>query len=46
MKTNHWEFIIEMEHNLFHQVVSIFIDIGSNCSYINPDLVDKCFLNK
>jgi len=35
-----------MDSKLFDQVVSIFINPGSNYSYINPDLVDKCGLRK
>ena len=43
---NHQAFIIEMDYKLFDQVVSIFIHPGSNYSHVNPDLVDKCGLNK
>eukprot|EP00253_Pinus_taeda_P032681 PITA_32681 len=35
-----------MDSKLFDQVVYILIDSGSNYSYVNPDLVDKCGLNK
>eukprot|EP00253_Pinus_taeda_P034736 PITA_34736 len=35
-----------MEGKLCDRVVSIFIDIESNYSYVSPDLVDKCGLNK
>ena len=35
-----------MEGNVCDQVVSILIDDGSKYSYISPDLVDKCCLNK
>jgi len=35
-----------MEGKLCGQVVSILIDLGSNYSYVNPDLVDKCGLRK
>jgi len=35
-----------MDNKLCDQVVSIFIDPGSNYSYVSPDLVDKCGLNK
>ena len=38
--------MIEMEGNICYQVVSILFDIGSNYSYISPNLVDKCCLNK
>ena len=38
--------IIEMDNKICDQVVSILIDLRSNYSYINPDLVDKCGLNK
>lgn len=38
--------IIEIEGNLCDQVVSILSDPRSNYCYINPDLVDKCCLNK
>ena len=36
--------IIEMENKLCDQDISILIDLGSNYSYINPDLVAKCGL--
>lgn len=42
----HQASIIDMEGNLHDQRVSILIDHGSNYMYINPDLVDKCCLNK
>ena len=35
-----------MDGKICDQVVSILIDLGSNYSYISPDLVDKCCLNK
>jgi len=35
-----------MDGKLCDQVVSILIDPGSNYSYVNPNLVDKCGLNK
>lgn len=35
-----------MDGNICDQIVSILIDPGSNYSYINPDLVDKCGLSK
>ena len=35
-----------MDGKIFDQVVSILIDPGSNYNYVNPDLVDKCGLNK
>jgi len=35
-----------MEGKLCDQVVSILIDPGSDYSYFNPNLVDKCGLNK
>jgi len=35
-----------MEGKLCDQVVSILIDPRSNYSYISPNLVDKCYLNK
>ena len=45
-KADHQASIIEMECKLYDQVVYIFIDPGSNYSYINPELVDKCGLKK
>eukprot|EP00253_Pinus_taeda_P005974 PITA_05974 len=42
----HQASIIEMDDKLYDQVVSILIEPGSNYSYGNPDLVDKCHLNK
>jgi len=38
--------IIEMYGKLCDQVVYIFIDLRSNYSYVNPDMVDKCGLRK
>jgi len=35
-----------MDNKIFDQVVSIFIEPGSNNSYVSCDLVDKCGLNK
>ena len=35
-----------MDGKLCDQVVSILIDPRSNYSYVNPNLVDKCGLNK
>ena len=43
---DHQESIIEMDGKLCDQVVSILIDPGYNYSYVNPNLVDKCGLNK
>ena len=37
---------IEMEGKLCDQVISILIDLGSNYSYVSPNLVDKCGLSK
>jgi len=45
-KENHQAFIIEMEGKLCDQVFSILIDPGSNSSYVNANLVDKCCLHK
>ena len=46
MKADHHASIIEMDGMLCDQVISILIDPGSNYSYVNPDLVDKCGLRK
>ena len=43
---NHQEIVIEMDSKLCDQIVSILIDPRSNYSYVSPDLVDKCGLNK
>lgn len=43
---DHQTSIINMESNLYVQLVSILIDPRSNYSYISLDLVDKCCLNK
>jgi len=43
---DHQVSIIEMDSKLCDQVVSIFIEPRSNYSYVNPELVDKCGLNK
>ena len=45
-KVDHQTSIIDMDGKLGDQVVSILIDPGSNYSYVNPSLVDKCGLNK
>ena len=42
----HQASIIEMDGNLYDQVVSILIDARYNYIYVNPNLVDKCALNK
>jgi len=42
----HQESIIEMDCKLCDQFISILIDHGSNYSYVSPDLVDNCGLNK
>lgn len=41
-KADHQESIIEIDSELFYQVVSIFIDPEFNYSYVSLDLVDKC----
>ncbi len=45
-QVDHQTSIIEMEGNLRDQVVSNLIDLGYEYSYISPNLVDKCCLNK
>ena len=45
-KADHRASIIEMDGKICDQIVSILIDPGSNYGYVNPDLVDKCGLNK
>ena len=45
-KEDHHASIIDMNGNIFYQVVSILIDPRSNYSYVNPNLVEKCGLNK
>lgn len=45
-KTNHQASIIEMEEKLCDKVIPILIDIISNYSYVNLDLVDKCGFRK
>ena len=45
-EVNHQKRIIKMEGKLHDQVVSFFIDPGSNYSYVSPDLVYECGLNK
>ena len=40
------ESIIEIYGKVCDQVISIFIDPGSNYRYVSPKLVDKCGLNK
>jgi len=46
MEANDHAFIIEMDCKFCNQDVCILIDPGSNYSYVNFDLVDKCGLNK
>ena len=46
IQADHQASIIEMEGKLCDQVVSILIDPRSNYSYVNPDPMDKCGLNK
>ena len=46
MQEDHQASIIEMDGKLCDQVVSILIDLVSNYSYINLDLMDKCGLRK
>ena len=45
-KIDHYESIIEMDGKLCDKVISILIDLGSNYSYVNLGLVDKCGLRK
>ena len=45
-QVDHMASIIEMDGNIYDQVVSILIDPRSNYSYISPNLVDKCALTK
>ena len=45
-KINHQASIIQMDSKLYDHFVSILIDPGSNYSYVNLDLVDKCGWNK
>ena len=42
---DHQESIIQMDGKLCDQVISIFIDPGSNYSYVSLDLVEKCGLS-
>jgi len=46
MQADHQASIIDMDGKLCDQVVSILNDPRSNYSYVNPNLVDKCGLNK
>lgn len=43
-QADHHASIIEMDDQLCNQVVSISIYLGSNYSYNNPKLVNKCGL--
>ena len=45
-QADHQASIIEMDGKICDQFISILIDLGSNDSYINPQLVDKCRLRK
>jgi len=38
--------VIQMEGMVTNQLVSILIDLGSNFSYVNPNIVEKCKLPK
>ena len=44
--TDHQGSIIKMDDKLCDQFFSILVDLGSNYSYVNPGLVDKCGLSK
>ena len=46
MHTNHQATIIEMEGKICDQYICILIEPRSNYSYVSPELVDKCGLNK
>jgi len=43
---DHQASVIQMDGKLCDQFVSILIYPESNYSFVNPDLVDKCGLNK
>ena len=46
IQEDHQESIIEMDGKLYDQFVSIFIDLGSNYSYVDSNMVDKFGLGK
>lgn len=45
-RVDHQASTIEVDGKIFDQVDSILLDPRYNYSYVNPDLVDKCDLNK
>ncbi len=45
-KADHQSNMIEIEGMIHDQVVSILIDSGASHSYIDPRVVDECFLPK
>lgn len=45
-QADHQAFIIDIDGKLFDRVISILIDPGTNYSYVNPELVNKCGLRK
>jgi hypothetical protein len=38
--------VVEMEGMISNQLVSIFIDPGSNMSYVSPQTIKKCKLQQ
>jgi len=45
-QANHQASFIDMDGKICDQAVSILIEPRSNYSHVNPDVVDKCGLNK
>ena len=45
-QSNHQAFVVEMEGILVNRSISILIDPSSNLSYIAPQVVEACVLQK
>jgi hypothetical protein len=45
-QVGHQASVVEMEGMISNHIVSILIDLGSNLSYVSPQMVDKCKLQQ
>jgi len=45
-QANHQALVVEIEGKLTNRPVSILVDLGSNLSYISPQIVEACVLQK
>jgi hypothetical protein len=46
IQVDHQDSVVEMEGMISNHLVSILIDSGSNMSYVSPQTIDKCKLQK